>query len=139
MRIFIDCEWNGYGGELISFAAVAEDGSEMYEVLHCDDPDVWVADHVIPRLLKEPVPKFRLVQELGAFLGQYETVEIVADWPEDIAWFCTLLVIGPGDRIDTPPLTMSVVRIDSVSKLPHNALADAKAIMAEVLAMEEAL
>ena len=33
MRIFIDCEWNGYRGELISVALCSDGGHEFYETL----------------------------------------------------------------------------------------------------------
>jgi hypothetical protein len=39
-----------------------------------------------------------------------------------------VLITGPGTRLDTPPLTMEVLRVDTVSTNPHNALADATAL-----------
>ena len=33
-----------------------------------------------------------------------------------------------GTRINTPPLRMEILRLDSESKIPHNALEDAKAL-----------
>ena len=33
MRLFIDCEWNSYKGELLSFALVSEDGQAFYMLL----------------------------------------------------------------------------------------------------------
>ena len=65
---------------------------------------------------------------LRLWLAQFDAVHIVADWPEDIAHFCKALITGPGYRLDTPPLTMEVLRIDAGSELPHNALADARGI-----------
>jgi hypothetical protein len=38
------------------------------------------------------------------------------------------LFIGPGTRLDTPPLTMQVLRVDTVSSNPHHALYDAWAL-----------
>jgi uncharacterized protein (DUF169 family) len=130
MNIFIDGEWNSYGGDLISLALVAEDGRSFYEVLGCDNPDPWVAENVMPKLGKEPIPLVIFQLELAKYLMQFEfdSVHIIADWPEDIMWFCKVLVIGPGTRLDTPPLTMEVLRVDTVSKNPHNALADAEAL-----------
>ena len=34
---------------------------------------------------------------------------IVADWPEDIAQFCNLLMTGPGEMVPVPPLTFDFV------------------------------
>jgi len=67
--------------------------------------------------------------KLQAFLGRYTSVHVIADWPEDIKHFCDALITGPGMRLNTPPLTMTIMRFDSVSELPHNALADARGIM----------
>lgn len=130
MRIFIDGEWNSYGGDLISLALVAEDGRAFYEVLGCENPDQWVAENVMPKLNKDPIPLVIFQLELAKYLMQFESeaVHIIADWPEDIMWFCKILITGPGTRLDTPPLTMQILRVDTVSQNPHNALADAQAL-----------
>jgi hypothetical protein len=52
MNIYIDCEYNGFNGSLISMALVTMDGQEFYEVLPCDCPDEWVAANVMPVLNK---------------------------------------------------------------------------------------
>ena len=67
-------------------------------------------------------------ESLQKFLHGFDKVHIVADWPEDIKHFCDALIIGPGMRLNTPPLTMEVLRIDAQSTLPHNALHDARGI-----------
>ena len=135
MRLFIDCEFNEFRGELISMALVSEDGGEWYEVLPCAEPGSWVAEHVIPLLGQEAVSLPELQASLHTWLAQFDTVHIVADWPEDIAHFCETLITGPGMRLDTPPLTFEVLRVDSVSLLPHNALADARALRAHISEM----
>ena len=39
MRYFLDTEFNGFGGALLSFALVPEDGGEDYYcILPCGDP-----------------------------------------------------------------------------------------------------
>jgi hypothetical protein len=138
MRIWIDCEFNESGGQLISMALVAEDGCEWYYALPCANPKLWVAQHVMPVLRKEPVDRHSFALLLHHWLSQFSAVHIVADWPEDIAYFCQSLVVGPGTRIDTPPLTLEVRRdLDLIpSGTPHNALADAWAIRDSHLAIE---
>ena len=128
MRIFIDGEWNSYGGELISLALVSEDGRSFYRVLGCTNPDPWVAENVMPKLHEDWITLDVLQSWLEVFLNQFDSVHIIADWPEDIMWFCKVLVTGPGTRLNTPPLTMEVLRVDTVSSNPHNALADAMAL-----------
>lgn len=128
MKIFIDGEWNSYGGELISLALVAEDGRSFYEVLGCENPDPWVTENVMPKLAKPWIVMQSLQPQLEYFLSQFDSVHIIADWPEDIMWFCKVLITGPGTRLNTPPLTMQILRVDTVSQNPHNALADAQAL-----------
>lgn len=129
MNIFIDCEFNEFRGELISMALVDMDGNAWYHALECKNPGAWVAQHVMPILLTEPVPITVFQMRLQAYLTKYQSIHIIADWPEDIVHFCQALIIGPGMRMDTPPLTMEVRRdLDAESLLPHNALYDAEAI-----------
>jgi hypothetical protein len=128
MRLFIDCEFNGLKGELISMALVSEDGREWYEVLPCDNPVDWVAENVIPILGKPAIPIEDMQRSLQLWLAQFDTANIISDWPEDIKHFCEALITGPGTRINTPPLVMEVLRVDADSEIPHNALYDARGI-----------
>lgn len=145
MRMWIDTEFNGFKGELLSIAIVAEDGNEFYEMLQFTETiDPWVMKNVIPVMNSHDkngdrfsvqfprVPKCRDTVRFGLqeWLALYpEGVHLIADWPEDIALFCRLLLTEtPGERIDTPPLTMEIVRFDAPSKVPHNALEDARAM-----------
>lgn len=137
MRLFIDCEFNEFKGDLISMAIVSEDGREFYEAVPCDNPGPWVSQHVIPILGKEPIPLSLFQARLCRWLAQFEKIHVVADWPEDIKHFCDALITGPGMRLDTPPLTMEVLRIDSESEMPHNALFDARGIRSAIMAADQ--
>ena len=130
MNIYIDTEFNDFGGELISLAMVDETGREFYAVLNCKNPEPWVLENVMPVLL-QPFELLSMLQtRMEAWLAAYPSVHIVADWPEDIAHFCRALITGPGMRMDTPPLTLEVRRdlSSEASSIPHNALEDARAI-----------
>lgn len=130
MRLWIDTEFNEFQGPLISMAIVGGDGHEWYEVTHCASPSPWVAKNVMPILGKQPVSLVEMRFGLHIFLMQFDSVHLIADWPEDIAHFCNLLIAGPGTRINTPRLSMEIRRdLDAVSALPHNALEDARAMM----------
>ena len=66
---------------------------------------------------------------------------IVADWPEDIALFNALLLTGPGTMVEVPPLTFKFVELSGFStaansKVPHNALHDARALRDHLLMLE---
>lgn len=133
MRLFLDCEFNEFQGDLISMALVSEDGREWYEVVPCENPGTWVAQNVMPILGKPAVSIQQMQASLTHWLAQFDAVHVVADWPEDISHFCRSLITGPGMRLNTPPLTMEVLRIDAASNLPHNALYDARGIRAAIL------
>ena len=134
MRIWIDTEFNEFRGALISIALIDEDGREFYRSVGCESPGAWVAEHVMPIIGIEPVPMAELQRDLCHWLAHYDSVHVVADWPEDIEHFCRALITGPGTRIDTPPLTMEVDRsINAPSDLPHNALADVRGIRRQAL------
>lgn len=130
MNVYLDTEFNDFGGELISLAMVDETGREFYAVLGCQSPTPWVRHNVLPVLGQRPASLRMLQTRMEKWLADYTSVHVVADWPEDIAHFCRALITGPGMRLDTPPLTMEVRRdLDSgQSAVPHNALEDAKAI-----------
>lgn len=136
MRLFLDCEFNEFRGALISMALVDENGREWYEVVPCDNPGPWVAENVMPILGRGPVSVPLMQASLSAWLSLYDHIHVVADWPEDIAHFCNALIAGPGTRLNTPPLTMEVLRIDATSELPHNALADARGIRNHIMAAD---
>ncbi len=134
IRMWLDTEFNEHGGELISLALAAEDGSEFYEVLACANPKPWVADNVMPVLHKAPVSVGDLTAKLGAFLWKHSSIYIIADWPCDIELFCKALITGPGQMIATPQLAFVLDRTlpdtAQASKIPHNALEDARALRA---------
>lgn len=140
MKFYLDCEFDGYGGELLSLALVPERKSlrSLYWVRDPMPPitDQWVAENVIP-LMDIDTASVGSLAHLARYLEDHlkglSSVHIIADWPDDIAYFCKALLVGPGQRIDTPPLTFEVVRLDAYpTTLPgavqHNALWDAMAL-----------
>ena len=102
MRYFLDTEFDGFGGDLISLGLAAEDGEDYYVVIHPlpDPPTEWVGRHVIPYLFQVPqaldnrLDREAAAHDLAAYLRADPDPFIVADWPEDIALFCRLLLIG---------------------------------------------
>jgi hypothetical protein len=131
--LWIDCEFNEFKGELISMALVDASGLEFYEVLPCENPGNWVKQHVMPILGKKPITKEEFQDKLQDFLMQFPEIHVVADWPEDLSHFCNALITGPGKRLNTPPLSMEIIRVNASSDLPHNALADAIGIRNHLL------
>jgi hypothetical protein len=162
VRYFLDTEYNGWGGALLSLALVPEDGGEeFYVTLDWSEPvQPWVEQNVIPyldmvpqalvssRMAREDAARELstwLTRELESHLSSISSdqpqLEIVADWPEDISQICSLLTIGPGLIVDVPPLTFRFVHLQGFStaansKVPHNALHDARALRDHVLSFE---
>ena len=149
LRYFLDTEFNGLGGDLLSLALVPEDGEELYLTLAFDDPyEPWVERHVVPYLdtVPEPMRGPRLSRTDAAhtvahYLAHDPEPLIVADWPEDIAQFCRLLLIGPRDIADVSAIAFRFQRLPGFStaansRVPHNALHDARALRDHVLSLE---
>lgn len=140
MRYFLDTEFNGFGGELISLALVGEDGRELYLATHCEKPVEWVAENVIPIIRCHGAEPFDIGpnffgRAIALFLdGDLEPI-IVADWPDDIRYFCQALIVGPGQMVNIPgPIQFEVHRVESYpttfGAIQHNALWDARALRA---------
>ena len=147
MRYFLDTEYNGFGGELLSLALVPADGSEeFYVTLECDrEIEPWVERHVMPFLDMVPegmvsprLSRRAAAEGLGAWLAHDEAPDIVADWPEDLAQLAMLLVTGPGMMVPVPPLSLHLIPLGGFSTaansvVPHNALHDARALRDHVM------
>ncbi|MFN2472992.1 MAG: hypothetical protein ABR588_03595, partial [Sphingomicrobium sp.] len=143
MRYFLDTEFNGFGGELLSLALVGEEeGEELYLVLKPPEAiHSWVARNVIPYLnnvppahQSPPLDRQEAAHALGQFLANDHDAEIIADWPEDIAQINMLLLTGPGEIVRTPPLRFRFFPLPGFSTagssaVPHNALYDARALL----------
>ena len=76
MKLFLDCEFNGFGGELISMALVDENERYFYEVLPCINPTSWVLDNVIPILNKQTIDLKEFQNTLFKFLNHYEPYRV---------------------------------------------------------------
>ena len=141
MNFYLDCEFDGWMGSLISLALVSEDGDEFYWRAHGDlawVKDRWVIDNVVP-VLSCPgasATHLNLSKGIAEYLdrtAQKTNAHIIVDWPDDVAYFCRAMIVGPGARIDTPPLTFEVTRYDAYptdleGAVQHNALWDARAL-----------
>jgi hypothetical protein len=149
MRYFLDTEYNGWGGALLSLALVSEQGDELYVTIEWDEAlDPWVERHVAPYLDTVPPPlvsprmsRADAAVAIEHFLASDSEALIVADWPEDIAYLSALLVTGPGMMVDLPALRFQYVALTGFStaansKVPHNALHDAHALRDHLLGME---
>lgn len=148
MLYFLDCEFNGFGGDLISLALAGEVG-ELYlarpeDELNALAGHAWVADHVLPFLsLPDARPDVMPLDQFGraiqAFLAGSPAPTIVADWPEDLMHLMQCLIIKPGQMVKIPDLTLrlmsaSAYPTDIEKAVKHNALWDARALRRAVRA-----
>jgi hypothetical protein len=145
VRYFLDTEFNGFGGALLSLALVPEDGGEeLYVTLATDEaPHDWVARHVIPYLDTVPLslhsPRMdRQSAAISAYLAHDSAAEIIADWPDDLAYFNQLLSVAPGRMVHVPDLVFRLINLPGFSTavnsaVPHNALHDARALRDHLL------
>jgi hypothetical protein len=149
VRYFLDTEFNGNCGALLSLALVPDDGEELYITLATDEPIVeWVQRHVVPYLDTVPeqltCPRLSRSDAAGAlerYLRHDDQAVIIADWPEDIAQFCNLMITGAGDMIDVRDVTFRLLPLSNFStaansKVPHNALHDARSLRDHYRSME---
>jgi hypothetical protein len=147
VKYFLDTEFNGFGGALMSLALVPEDvkAHEFYEVVDVAGPIApWVAQHVVPHLGRRPLPRSTTAVLLATFLRnatlKHGHITIVADWPTDFEHLMALLIIGPGMMESVPDFAMEFKRLPGFntadhSAVPHNALEDARALRNHCVAM----
>lgn len=133
MRLFLDTEFNGFMGKLMSMALVPENNSknEFYkELVMTDQLDPWVRDNVVPHMILVPATRHEFQQALANYLWDIGECTIIADWPDDIRHFCESLITGPGMCLSLLPNIKFELdwSIEYESKVPHNALHDARAI-----------
>lgn len=149
LRYFLDTEYNGWGGALLSLALVPDDGEELYLTLESDGPlKAWVERHVVPYLDTVPQtlasPRMSRIDAAGTlahYLAGDPDPLIVADWPEDLALVNALLVTGPAEIAEVRGLRFQFLPLPGfstavTSKVPHNALHDARALRDHVLGLE---
>ena len=140
MRLWLDTEFNGHGGQTISVALAADHPFlYFYEVLEMHEmPVAWVEEHVMPVLNKEAISVWELQGKLQLWINRLvnanvKELDIIADHPADIERFTALLQIGDtGAWAQMPEVTFRIVTslpgTADTSIDPHNALADAQAL-----------
>lgn len=135
MRYFIDTEFDGFRGKLISLALIREDGESRYWIIKdIEITNPWVCINVEPHLYKGSYEfvdsQEDMSREIARFLKNDPSPEIHADWPDDIKYFCDTMVFGPGKcrNIKSCKFVFDRELGSYESKVPHNAYYDALAI-----------
>ena len=142
MRYYLDCEFDGFGGPLMTMGIACQDGRGLYLIYNTQTNDPWVQKNVVPIIYDLPDdPKIDIVgnaqawgaQHIANFMGQDYDINILTDWPDDIKYFCQSIIVGPGQMIKIPSFSMHVVRVDAYptelkGAIQHNAMWDALAL-----------
>lgn len=144
MRYFLDTEFDGFGGPLISLALVREDGASVYYVMSEAAKDPWVRDNVLPFLWLLPVATAEMfsarpwdrtaaAMDIAWFLRDDAEPVIVTDWPADIRYFCDLIEFPKGQMAPIRSLRFEMLRVDAYptaldGAVQHNAWWDAMAL-----------
>jgi hypothetical protein len=150
VNLYLDTEFDGHGGDLLSLALAGEDGKHWYGVWESGVSDVyrdpWVRENVLPRLgdispgygrgclttvmMRQPDKVMRV--SLKEYLLSRSGCAIWADWPDDFAHL-TRLMSGPTYAESFMiPCTMQLIVTppgEPKPEIPHNALSDAIALM----------
>lgn len=139
---YIDCEFDGHNGPLLSIAMVREDGKSIHITVVEEAEDPWVIENVVPVLSEHKADKgYNMYQEdvgpyLLYFMGNCQNPTIIADSPVDIGRFCRVISTGlDGGWRSTafPQMTFIVRNVDCYpttlkGAVQHNAWWDAMAL-----------
>lgn len=143
MRYYVDCEFDGHNGPLLSFGIVREDGLGAHYETGVRAMDIWVIKNVEPLMDKHKADVSEVLpgcRHMGAalrnFIGPDQELVIVADSPVDIERFCNAYMTGidgsywPNSR---PLMRFEVHDIDAYptsleGAVQHNAWWDAMAL-----------
>jgi hypothetical protein len=134
MKLFVDCEFNGFGGALLSMAIVPEDESiePFYEVIDTWETfcwDAWVYDNVKSVFGKDPISKEDFRYEFLRYLRQFDNPTVCADWYTDLVHFFSMFAGKDHTKSVGYACKAELVLIEDYhSEIPHNALSDARAI-----------
>lgn len=143
MRYYIDCEFDGHNGPLLSMALVTDGEDSIHIRVNAADPlDPWVAANVIPIMdaHKAKSAAWANPNDVGpivrAFIGKDDCPTIIADSPVDIARFCQAVSTGAGGgwaSTNYPAMRFEVHNVDCYpttleGAVQHNAWWDAMAL-----------
>ena len=144
---YIDCEFDGHDGPLLSIAMVRADGYSLHiEAANIAVADPWVAANVVPILgchradISCRVRPNEVGRQIRYFIGDCQRPTIIADSPVDIGRFCRAISTGEdGGWASTgyPGMTFKVCNVDCYpttlkGAVQHNAWWDAMALRAAI-------
>lgn len=142
-RFYLDCEFDGHGGPLLSIALVDEGGCGIHVQTNAQPADPWVQENVMPIMGTHEaateavgVPLNGVGCVLRAWLGDVQNPVFVADSPVDIGRLCAALSTnedGGWQSCGYPSMRFEVHNVDCYpttldGAVQHNAWWDAMAL-----------
>ena len=141
---YIDCEFDGHNGPLLSIAMVRQDGYSLHVKVDVEAQDPWVIENVMPVMDEHQADDFYTVEPhyvghvLRKFIGDCMAPTVIADSPVDIGRFCQAIstgVDGGWASADYAEIRFIVRNVDCYPTLlegavHHNAWWDAMALRA---------
>lgn len=147
MKYYIDCEFDGHNGALLSMAMVQQDSISLYLTVRGEDApvlDPWVRDNVLSvidthggaDMLAMDVRRNEVGSWLRRFLDDCQDPTIIADSPVDIARFCAAISTGESGEWASSNYARMTFEVHNVDCYPttlegavqHNAWWDAMAL-----------
>lgn len=137
-RLYLDTEFNGFGGELISMALVSPTKVYSWYGIRSEATitDPWVKQNVIPKLhiygAGAVMTDREFRESLHNFLRHFDDPEIICDWCADGMLFCQWLHGQSYDSSLDYACRITILKTPPgvpAPEEPHNALADAEALM----------
>jgi len=148
---YIDCEFDGHNGPLISMALIGED-DDIYIITDYDKPqDPWVANNVMTVLDKHDAERtFTGIKEndVGELLyDMFETknmIHVIADSPVDLTrFFKAISTNGEGEwrpsgltRVSGHAVNVDAWPCSEAGLTRHNAWCDARALKIKLKEMQ---
>jgi hypothetical protein len=139
---YMDCEFDGHSGPLLSLALVRDDGYSTHIRVNIDANDPWVQANVMPIMdnhgadIAVTVDPGCVGQAIRDFIGPSEHPLIIADSPVDIGRFCAAISTasdGQWSSVDYPKISFAVHNVACyptklAGAVQHNAWWDAMAL-----------
>lgn len=142
MKYYIDCEFDGHNGPLLSMAVVRNAICGVHIRVLNDASDPWVIQNVLPLMDKHKseltytTPEFAVGAIIRTFLDGDDHPIIIADSPVDICRFCQAITTGTCGEwasVDYSRMTFEVHNVECYpteleGAVQHNAWWDAMAL-----------
>lgn len=156
MKYYIDCEFDGHGGPLLSIAMVSYNGPSIHIRTTEIARDQWVIENVVPLMdrhdadMEATLPVNGVGEALRRFINMFpgaQSIDVIADSPVDIGRFCQAISTGEDGgwaSTEYPRIDFEVHNVDCYpttleGAVQHNAWWDAMALREKLNQPEQSI